>query len=1131
MTRSRRRWLVAVVLGLLGALTIALLGRIAIATGVYAGDFDKLAAGLADKTPGLQYFLLLEPDALSVFAGHPAAKLFFIIWLLLVPVCFKGVAPVVDRELFAPFSESPFDPITRPRSAIASLSHDAGASAALPWSLIAGSVRRKTWDDLVEAMAEDVLSPSGRGDGDQKIMFQWGVFTGPPGFGKSRLVTEMARRFARRDLVRVGRLDRRVRLAAWAREHLPGMRRRADVEGGVWSGDPWDAGRIRLNLVRTGLKGELRSWTPRRPTLLVLDDPVHGVAQAAVSALYEQAHRFRRPVRLLIVAQTIPADLRLRRERGVWTDRGDAPRHFRGVIRLPPDAVLGEGEVRQLTTNVRALYPTAKVRELLALTGGNPLLVELAIARVRKGGELASMTQLDLVREEGRRLRESMAEVGLGDTLRQGALACAHLSRSASRERLEEIAILPGQDVLALVFGHSAGDLRHEIPDIVPELIGDAFVDDLIEQNTQALVTKLVKVAWAANEVGLASTIARRPEPLELLWNAFEQGIADRASDNFLLGVFTAATRHWHAEELCREILRANSERAHRLLPALVDIAVADGILPGPTFQIVMVLLDALSRTPPLPSDLDAIVDLVLHLELPTESQVVSWPVGRRADAGVRLASGLRWSCSAGPLGDDRAEALADALQAMPAGLGGAALAALADLVRARAGGAVRMSPPKSMLLGETVRIRTGAPNGEQFAKSEATLLGKAVGAWTDAPDGEQLAGMEAAIERLEALRSSAPSEIGSNLEWALSSLTYAHYRRHAADSLAGCRAAADRCLAEANRLRSSVPSLHVAAAYRYVANTSDDEANYGSARAAADLAGGQLAKTAPSPTIVGEVAHAWASAASAAHGLAASASLEVCREISAKVAGMTAELCDDADVLARVIDCRAALLRALGGARPVGWSEEAHRMVAFVDGLRRTAETGSLDLAICNFWIAWATIVATNRTRAIEDCVEIGERVSAIAAPYFDDRRIRRLEARVWHSVLSSASSYRLHDVALMVEGALARIDDVCARFPGDPWFEIELVGRVAEEVRLFGLASGPERARVGLRRLAKVNVLAMSPREMTRARDSLAVIRVAIESSLGAVVTESIVKQELLNALAECDRLFCVDRPAANA
>ena len=144
--------------------------------------------------------------------------------------------------------------------------------------------------------------------------------------------------------------------------------------------------------------------------------------------------RYRHPVRLIVVSQTLPQDLGLKSQLdGGWSA---GPRGFVGsVLALDAAAPLSAGEVRRmfgalrLSGHVSRWKPTDdNVRRLLLRSRGNALLVCLALQRMqrRHGAEIASADALLLDRAQ--RIVEALEAAGLGAAEQLRAIAWATLA-------------------------------------------------------------------------------------------------------------------------------------------------------------------------------------------------------------------------------------------------------------------------------------------------------------------------------------------------------------------------------------------------------------------------------------------------------------------------------------------------------------------------------------------------------------------------------------------------------------------------------------------------------------------------------------------------------------------------------
>ncbi len=331
----------------------------------------------------------------------------------------RGLVGWIADHVFPPFDTDLLRPIGKPGALdplwLPPLGKDQGMQ---PLSWVApprDSPRRAVWAALIAFLSDSV------GDGRFNVLghprtrferFRWTVLTGRPGAGKTRIATEIARARAREDLI--GRDDetraerRRLARGAWWRTAWPfAQRREAEVPGirddSPWHGaDPWDAGWVVAASERGGLRRSqnsrfddtvlsyLKAWRPRRPTVLVLDDPRPDDASRVVDALLGGERRYRHPVRLIVVSQALPQDLSLKPQLDDSWSAG--PRGFTGsVLALGADAPLSAGEVRRmfgalkLSGHVSGWKPTdANVRRLLLRSRGNALLVCLALQQIQR---------------------------------------------------------------------------------------------------------------------------------------------------------------------------------------------------------------------------------------------------------------------------------------------------------------------------------------------------------------------------------------------------------------------------------------------------------------------------------------------------------------------------------------------------------------------------------------------------------------------------------------------------------------------------------------------------------------------------------------------------------------------------
>ena len=274
-------------------------------------------------------------------------------------------------------------------------------------------------------------------------------------------------------------------------------------------------------------------WQPRRPTLLLLDDPRPGDAKAVIATLARRAEGFLYPVRLLIVNQSAPAEILVTRDlSSPWY--GEVVQPFRQPI------IFSEGgftarDIRELRGSgilPVGLYPISTDREVerfLRITKGNPFLVELGFKWLRDGKILSEMTEARLLTERVDRIEDALQQAGLPSLEHRCAIAVATLAGDysgsvaapenkiddPSRSVIERTFSLPENfpEALRRVFPIDTLDLAQPLPPIRPEMVGDAFVRRVFEQCAADQRQRLIKTAWLANARGCSgwSTTSATP--------------------------------------------------------------------------------------------------------------------------------------------------------------------------------------------------------------------------------------------------------------------------------------------------------------------------------------------------------------------------------------------------------------------------------------------------------------------------------------------------------------------------------------------------------------------------------------------------------------------------------------------
>jgi hypothetical protein len=428
-----------------------------------------------------------------------------------------------DDDTFARVHEPwPFDPL---RGALRDPS-----DVALPWTLAPDGPRYELWKALLalSTTSLEYKSPFWKMFSEPEMPFGWTVLMGSTGSGKSRLAVEIARHLARRDIFgETRRPSLSLRLHTWWKVQV--RRQRCGSE------DPWDAGwlwaGVNVGPHATGQNvrhcsaysewtarlaigqewiDKIKNWKPRRPTYVLLDDPLLNDAKQAVECFVAQAGRYAHPVRLVIVNQTAPFELGLIKHENLWGTIG-IPAPLVAPVVITAECRMSAQDIRRLNGQnlFSGRYPLSKteeIRRFLAATRGNPLLVEVGVKWLRDGKSLTDMTESALLTDRVDRVFNALAEAGLKETTHFRAIAVATLASSDSFARKDTIVSdypLPRLEAseLSRIFPDGV-NLEIYLPPIRPEIIGDEFVRRVWSQATETERKKLLTIAWRVNARG-----------------------------------------------------------------------------------------------------------------------------------------------------------------------------------------------------------------------------------------------------------------------------------------------------------------------------------------------------------------------------------------------------------------------------------------------------------------------------------------------------------------------------------------------------------------------------------------------------------------------------------------------------
>ncbi|WP_347279071.1 hypothetical protein, partial [Plasticicumulans sp.] len=375
-----RRVLIAGVLSVL--LSISLSGLLLLA----ATSVPEFAVAWSKWAPKFQF---IPEDARTLPLGFDAVCIVAVLIFIAIGVGGgKRIPAALDFFLFPGYDDKLLVRIER-------------RTGTFKWHLPDQGPVREMWDSLSAWLGNTGFDGCWHwqwvsGGPELESPFEWRILCGENGIGKTQLALELARAFGQRqtfgDGVPAVRRPGRIRLlkrrmACTLRRWLPFARTQHD---------PWDSGLL-IAHDRFSLDHhleELACWLPRRPTLLILDDPRIGAGGRVIQALEAAKHRFWYPVRLLIVDQFITPDLPLVYAYDHWR-RTDNEQPFMPSLlhRQAVDdgrfhAMLAAGfwrpgqeavETEATGVEIKALWASQHVRQLVGAVEGSPMLLALAV--------------------------------------------------------------------------------------------------------------------------------------------------------------------------------------------------------------------------------------------------------------------------------------------------------------------------------------------------------------------------------------------------------------------------------------------------------------------------------------------------------------------------------------------------------------------------------------------------------------------------------------------------------------------------------------------------------------------------------------------------------------------------------
>ena len=515
-------------------------------------------------------------------------------------------------------------------------------------------------------------------------LFAWTVVTGQSGAGKTAIAEGAALELSQAvPLARASRLRRHLRhWGAWLREEVPFLSRNTQAA--------WDVGYVRKHRDSRQL---LRGWKPRKPTLLLLDDPEPGVAKDVIQPLNEGSGEFRKPVRLLFVNQTLPSELLLS-----WENDSPSASEI-PAFRSPPPVVeqfnaASEDVLRAYMLHVaeangykdfwQKLYRSPHFTNLFHAIEGNPLLAKMAVELIEDGVAMVDLsTKSDILDRRALQVIKALDLVGMESPGDRKAIAVATLAQGPRWDRWEKAldpalsnAKIPTIRRMAEAFPYAPETpvliayerrLRHDstleaprVPYIRPDLLGESVLNIWASasgpHSAQALASDWVKTAWQAGG-GVFNSVRRRKgqkSPIALALAQMPGRDAFPDAGTYISVLFDGATSSgWNLAQLGDALDGIDAETLAQSWEVLKTAILAPRARQGFVLACLSLYVDARMRkdaaagiAPPKVVPLAALIEHILRLPMDAEIETFE-PHARilgRNLAAIWSAAGLEWS-------------------------------------------------------------------------------------------------------------------------------------------------------------------------------------------------------------------------------------------------------------------------------------------------------------------------------------------------------------------------------------------------------------------------------------------------------------------------------------------------------
>lgn len=251
-----------------------------------------------------------------------------------------------------------------------------------------------------------------------------------------------------------------------------------------------------------------RTWQPRRPTVVVIDDAAEHTSKILILLrdLGQRTKELNYPVRVLLVERAIPEDLKQLDEKIIYSEN----RYRNDSLKLSP---LEAGDLEKLASEVALLrgrtlnWTDSQKKQILKISQGRPLFMILAADNLlENNGAFSWKGSEDILKEQTARTRAKLLQAGLPETC-VPLVAMASLTRRLSWDTAKLFVPDPACENKRLFDRLYGQDTTQYIPALEPDLLGEYFVLEEFANLTEYRQNVFLKIAWDASSKEVAETL------------------------------------------------------------------------------------------------------------------------------------------------------------------------------------------------------------------------------------------------------------------------------------------------------------------------------------------------------------------------------------------------------------------------------------------------------------------------------------------------------------------------------------------------------------------------------------------------------------------------------------------------